>query len=157
MRKRLALLAVAASLAIVPAAVAQQHGTSEDPAPEPTTETTEPMLEIENARLGTGVEERELVGETSSFGIGEKAWLWLQVVGGPGGPIEVTWHSGQESYTTELDVGASRWRTWAYKTLWRAGEWTVTVSDPKGRELHTQSFVVKEQPAPEEPEASPGS
>jgi hypothetical protein len=155
MRNTLRVLAAGLLLATAPAVRAQHTPNTEDPAPEPPAETAERMLTVEMAKLGTGVEERELVGESSTFGVGEKAWLWLHLLGGPADPITVTWTSGEDTYSTELDIGASRWRTWAYKTLWRAGEWSVTVVDANGSELHTQTFVVEMPTTPAEPEPEP--
>ena len=73
----------------------------------------------------------------------------MRLVGGPAEPILVTWSIGDFTYEVELGIGGSPWRTWARKTLFRAGEWTVRVTDADGRELLKQALAVAETPRPE--------
>lgn len=101
-------------------------------------------LEVSEARLGKGVENRVLVDEGTLFSVNERAYLWMRVVGGPVDSIAVTWKIDDYSWTTNLHIGASTWRTWAYKTLWKAGEWTVTVATEDGMVLKELTFTVQE-------------
>jgi hypothetical protein len=100
-------------------------------------------LEITDARLGRGVEDREITGEDSTFTAGEQVYVWMRVVGGPSDPITVTWKVGEHSSSYQLQVGGSPWRTWACKTVASAGEWEVTVADPDGGVLRRLSFHVR--------------
>ena len=62
-------------------------------------------------------------------------------------------HEGEAMDEVSFDVGGPRWRVWSRKTLrpeW-AGEWTVTVVDDAGNELHSDRLTVGDAPAPEEP------
>ena len=99
-------------------------------------------LTVVDAKLGKGVQNREIVGETASFAVNEKAYLLLRVTGGPG-ELEVTWSHGDHSETIPLNVGGNPWRTWANKTLWTAGDWKVTVTDGDGQMLEEISFQVR--------------
>ncbi len=104
-------------------------------------------LKVAEAKLGKDVQNKKLVDTTTTFALNEKAYLWLKILGGPADSITVTWKSGTESYPTKLNVGGSFWRTWSYKTLSVAGEWTVTVEDAQGNVLKELKFDVKgEQP-----------
>lgn len=99
-------------------------------------------LEISEAKLGKGVQDRQIVDETTTFAVNEKAYLWLRVTGGPG-DIKVTWSIGEHSDSIPLSIGGSPWRTWANKTLWQAGEWKATVTDSNGQMLKEISFQVQ--------------
>jgi hypothetical protein len=110
-------------------------------------QTAEPQkagLKIEEMTLGTGVENRAIVGETSDFAVGQKAYVWMKIVDGAGDSVSVTWEYGEKSYTTVLAIGGSPWRTWAYKTLYGAGDWKVKVADSAGGLLKEMEFKVKE-------------
>lgn len=103
---------------------------------------SEPGLEL-TAKLGTGVEDRELVEEAASFQVGEKAYLWMRFVGGPSDSVIVTWSHGEESYNVTLEVGGPAWRTWSHKTLSAEGDWSVEVFDAQGVSLFHTVFTVR--------------
>jgi len=100
-------------------------------------------LEITMAKLGKDVVDREIVEETSTFAINDRAYLWLRVTGGPSEPITVIWKFGEKTFSTELSIKASTWRTWANKRLSDPGEWMVTVTDANGNVLKELSFTVQ--------------
>jgi hypothetical protein len=101
-------------------------------------------LKVVEAKLGKGVQDREITEEASSFAVNEKAYLWLRVSGGPADPIQVTWKAGEHTDTVPLKVGGGpTWRTWSSKTLWMAGDWTVTVTDAGGQVLQEVAFTVQ--------------
>lgn len=101
-------------------------------------------LKVEEAVLGTGVEDRMIVGEAKEFTLNEKVYLWIKVAGGPAEDLTVTWKAGGKSYDTKLKIGGSPWRTWAYKTVAVTGAWSVTVSDASGNLLKELTFTVSE-------------
>jgi hypothetical protein len=107
-------------------------------------------LEVADAKLGKDVQDRKIVDETTTFEVNEKAYLWMRVVGGPSDSITVTWKTGDMSYESKLNIGGSSWRTWANKTLYNAGPWTVTVTDASGTVLKEMSFTVSEPMMKEE-------
>lgn len=101
-------------------------------------------IQIE-AKLGKDVIDRELTEEAATFTLGERAYLWMRVTDGAGRSITVVWTHGDHRYETTLDIGGSPWRTWAYKTLGHAGEWSVSVHDAEGKEHAQMTFQVVEQ------------
>ncbi len=109
-------------------------------------EETTATLAVAEARLGTDVQNKDLVGEDSSFVQDSKVYIWMKVTGGPADSIEVTWKHEDHTYATKLRIGGSPWRTWAYKTVAFAGEWTVTVTDATGNVLKEMAFSVKAAP-----------
>jgi hypothetical protein len=100
-------------------------------------------LKVTEAKLGKGVQDREITEEASAFALNEKAYLWLRVTGGPSDPIQVTWKTGDHTDTVPLKIGSASWRTWSSKTLWMAGDWTVTVTDAGGQVLQEVNFTVQ--------------
>ncbi len=102
-------------------------------------------LEIADAKLGKAVQDREIVPDTTAFMVGDRVYLWLRVVGGPSDSLTVTWKAGDDSHTAKLNIGGSPWRTWAYKTAYKAGNWSVSVSDAAGTTLKEMSFTVEEK------------
>ncbi len=95
------------------------------------------------ARLGKSIAERKISDETTSFAVGDKAYLWVKVDGATGETLTVTWKVNEQSYPVTLSVGGSPWRTWASKTVHVAGDWTVTVTDASGATLHESKLTVK--------------
>src|SRR5688500_9469155 len=73
-------------------------------------------LQVAEAKLGKGVQDRQITEEATTFGVNEKAYLWMRVTGGAG-QVKVVWRSGDIADTVTLNVGGSGWRTWSSKTL----------------------------------------
>ncbi len=101
-------------------------------------------IQVTEARLGTSVENRMIVGEDSSFALNSKVFFWMRITGASGAQISVTWKNGDLSHTAELTIGGSPWRTWATKTVSMAGDWTVSVSDASGNVLKQMMFRVNQ-------------
>ena len=100
-------------------------------------------LVVEEAKLGKGVENRMIVDETTTFAVGDKVYLALKVMGGPSDPIKINWTIGEYTDSISLAIGGPSWRTWAYKTAFKAGAWSVTVTDSTGATLKDLAFTVK--------------
>jgi hypothetical protein len=100
-------------------------------------------IQIDEAKLGKDVKDRQIVDETADFALNDKVYLWLKVTSGSGESLKVTWKTGDHAFESELTVGGSPWRTWCYKTAAIAGDWTVTVADAKGTVLKEMNFKVK--------------
>ncbi len=99
-------------------------------------------VSVAESKLGKNVVEREVVDETSSFSVNDRVYLWMKLTGGPADSVTVTWSVDEYSWSTNLNVGASSWRTWAYKTAWKAGTWNVSVTDANGKVLLDKDFTV---------------
>ncbi len=99
--------------------------------------------EVAQLKLGTSVQDREIAGEDSTFSLNSKVYAWMRVTGAANDSIVVTWKHAKESYSTTIHIGSNSWRTWAYKTMSAAGDWTVTVSTQSGDVLKEASFTVK--------------
>ena len=100
-------------------------------------------IQIVDVKLGKDVKDRVLVDEDSTFALNMKVFLWLKVTGKTSEKLTITWKQGEKSYTTTLNIGGSPWRTWANKTLAKAGDWTVTITDASGNVLKEMSFKVQ--------------
>src|SRR3954467_7102345 len=96
-------------------------------------------LQVSDAKLGKGVENKEIKDEATEFAVGEKAFLWLKLAGGTG-DFKVNWKVGDATDTVSLTAGGTPWRTWSNKTLHKAGAWTVTVTDAAGATLKEMTF-----------------
>jgi hypothetical protein len=104
-------------------------------------------VSIETAVVARSVEEREPVGEATSFpaDVGELACL-TRVAGASGETsIQHVWfHGSEELARVRLAVRGSSWRTWSTKQIlpsW-TGAWKVEIQDADGNVLHTVSFTV---------------
>jgi len=101
-------------------------------------------LQVSEAKLGKDVADKLLSGEDSTFAVNSKVYLWLKIAGGSmGDSITVIWKHEDFNYSTTLGIGGSPWRTWAWKTISVAGEWTVTVKDSEGTVLGELTFKVE--------------
>ena len=98
---------------------------------------------VTDAKLGKNVVDRQVTDETTTFALGEKAYLWLRVEGGAGETLKVVWKVDGQEYPVDLSIGGSPWRTWATKTLHLPGEWTVTVTDAAGNTLNEATLQVQ--------------
>lgn len=98
---------------------------------------------VTDAKLGRNVVDREITDETTTFAVGEKAYLWLRVEGGTGEALTVVWKINDLEFPVDLSIGGSPWRTWATKTLHLPGDWSVTVSDAAGNTLNEASLKVE--------------
>jgi hypothetical protein len=100
-------------------------------------------LQVADAKLGKGVQDRAITEEASTFAVNDKVYLVLKLTGGPSDPIKIAWKVGDSSDNVALKVGGNPWRTWSSKTAWKAGDWTVTISDASGQVLKELTFKVQ--------------
>ncbi len=92
------------------------------------------------AKLGKDVKDRQLENETAEFALNDKVYLWVKVTGAAGESLVVTWKNGDHTYTSNMAVGGSPWRTWCYKVAALPGSWTVSIADSKGAVLKELTF-----------------
>jgi Protein of unknown function (DUF2914) len=98
--------------------------------------------------LGTGVENRTLIEESTQFGAYVGRVYCLITVSGADQPTEVEtvwYYKDKEKARTELPIKYKKHRTWSYKTIHpqQVGDWRVDVVDSSGNVLKSLSFVVR--------------
>jgi Protein of unknown function (DUF2914) len=99
-------------------------------------------LQVAEAKLGKGVQDRQITEEATTFAVNDKVYLWLKVTGGPA-ELKVNWKIDDQTDAVSLKIGGSPWRTWSTKTAFKAGDWTVTVTDAGGQVLKEMKFTVQ--------------
>lgn len=115
------------------------------PEPEPVRASPESVptgLHARDHGVGSGVENRRLVGRGDRFVEGSVVTYWTHVVGGtPGQRVKHVWlRDGGHVQTIELELGSASWRTHSNKTLWGRGAWAVELRDADGRVLARSEF-----------------
>ena len=122
-------------------------------APADATPMTAPAQNLTaEASVGTGIENRELVGAADSFSadVGQVVG-WSRILGA-NQPTEVrhVWSlNGEEVSSVPLNVQSASFRTYSRKTLYgRTGSWTFEVKDTEGKVLASKSFEVTPGSAP---------
>lgn len=98
--------------------------------------------------VGTGMENRELIGEAETFPVEtEKVYCCLAVKDiSVDTTVTFVWLlDGKElnRTTVSLKQGA-RWRTWAQKAIYnKKGDWRVDLQDSTGNVVHSVSFKIE--------------
>jgi len=100
-------------------------------------------LQVVDAKLGKGVQDHAITEEASTFAVNDKVYLLLKLSGGPADALKVNWKVGDKVDPYTLKVGGNPWRTFASKTAYKAGDWTVTVTDASGQVLKEMKFTVQ--------------
>ena len=100
-------------------------------------------------KVGTGVENKALVGAAEEFKVAAdtKIWAWAKASGVPAdAKLTLTFNKGdKEAYRKEFQAAGSPWRVNAYKTF-RAGDggdWTAKLLGPDGAEFAAAKFKVE--------------
>jgi transcriptional regulator with XRE-family HTH domain len=121
----------------------------EPPAPEPAVVVPEPqptagVITIPDFGVGSGIANRQLVGQSDTFREGATVWFWTRVVGAsPGDIIRHVWRrEGVEAGVIELKIGGAHWRTQSRRILRQgsSGRWSVEARDAQGRLLARSEF-----------------
>lgn len=153
---------VIASLLAIPALALAQAAQPAPPAgeaakpaaAEPTGEAAKPAAEpkaagaaVADAKLGTGVVDREPEGVAESFksDVG-KVYCWTRVTGAEGSEITHVWYKGEEKMgEVKLSVKYPSMRTWSAKTIPAdgKGDWRVDVVAADGTVLKSLQFKVE--------------
>jgi len=100
-------------------------------------------IQLVDAKLGKDVKDKMIADEDTIFALNSKVFLWLKLSGGANEEITVTWKHATVTHETKLTVGGSPWRTWAVKTAYKTGDWSVTVTDKEGKVLKEMNFKVQ--------------
>jgi hypothetical protein len=114
---------------------------------EPTQAMNEPTIGVPVMALCTEVQDREPVGEASSFAEDVGTVCCFTKITGVEGESAVThvWYHGDEEMSrVELPVRAASWRTWSCKTIapGASGTWRVEVLAADGSVLKSAEFTV---------------
>ena len=109
------------------------------PADKPAEKSTAASAEL---KVGTGVENHEIVGEANTFPAGTTVWAWSRITNGDGNVKHVWKLDGKEVWTATLPVGSKRWSTMSRRTIDTKGSWEVAVTTDAGDSLGTVSFTV---------------
>lgn len=94
-------------------------------------------------KVGTGVENHEIVGEAASFPAGTTVWVWSRVVNGEGKIKHVWKRDGKDIWSATLALGSRRWSTQSRRAITTPGSWTVDVQTEAGASLGTASFTIQ--------------
>jgi hypothetical protein len=128
-------LSLALSLSATTAFAEEKAPTEAKPAPV----AGEASAEI---KAGTGVENREIVGEATSFPAGTTVWVWSLVKNAEGSVKHVWKRDGKDVWTATMRVGSKKWSTSSRRTIPKAGSWEVEVQTLDGASLGTVAFTV---------------
>lgn len=134
------------TLVLFAAPVAAQEAGESNPEAEATPAAAN--IEVEEAAVGTGVEDRILQGASFSFKSDVGKVYFHTTLKGNFGETEVqhVWkHEGEEVAKVTLKVKGPTWRTWSSKTIPEAatGNWTVAVVDGAGNSLKEVAFTIE--------------
>jgi len=133
------VLAPTLALAQAPAAPAAA------PAPAAARATASAIV-VADAKIGTGVESLQIVGDAASFPstVG-KVFCWTKVTGGADQSITHAWYrDGQKMSEVALPLRFNSVRTYSYKTITpdMKGAWKVEILGPDGASLKTVEFQI---------------
>jgi hypothetical protein len=147
--KKFVLFATVTTLLIAAPVLAQDPAVSAS-SPAATAEaTTQDKIRVE-IKIGTDVQNREIVGESDNFTIDTpKLAAWTRIIGSSQ-PTQV-WHvwkvNGEEISKVALNVTSSYFRTFSRKDVNRqAGNWTLEVRDAGGNVIGSKDFTVGAAP-----------
>lgn len=100
---------------------------------------------VSHSGVGTGMEDRRLVGRADRFGEGTAVFFWTRVLGGePGQVLRHFWiHEGREVEWAELAIGGSHWRTQSRFVLpeGSTGRWAAEARTTDGQVLAREEFL----------------
>jgi len=106
----------------------------------------EPAVKIEKLAVGTNVDKRELVGESTTFSSDtSRVYVWTRVVEVSTTPTTVDfvfYFNDKKVDDVKLDIKGTPFRTWAIKTV-MPGNWKVELRDAEGNVVSTSEFKVE--------------
>jgi transcriptional regulator with XRE-family HTH domain len=120
---------------------------AEEPSEAPATTVDPPTdgFHVSHSGVGTGVEDRRLVGRADRFVEGTAVFFWTRVLGGePGQVVRHFWiHEGREVEWAELAIGGSHWRTQSRLVLpeGSTGRWAAEARTTDGQVLARADFL----------------
>jgi hypothetical protein len=105
-------------------------------------------ITIVEAKLGTGVQDRQVQGEAEEFkaGVG-KVYCLTRIKGAEGKELSHVWYQGDKKVSeVKLAIKSALMRTWSYKSIGEdgKGDWRVDVVGPDGAVLKSLPFKITE-------------
>lgn len=101
---------------------------------------------VEDAGIGTSVEDRMLVGQAEEFPVSVgKVYCFTRITGAGGTQVKHVWSlNGNEVAEIPFSIGSDSWRTWSSKRIapGMEGSWTVKVLAEDGSVLKEMAFTV---------------
>ncbi|MFC1522637.1 DUF2914 domain-containing protein [Elusimicrobiota bacterium] len=107
----------------------------------------EGQLKVEKIVVGTGIEDKKLVGESAGFDISvERVWCWTNITAQKlPAMIKHIWYLEDEKMAeVPLNIKYPSHRTWSSKAV-SPGKWAVKVVDKSGEVFASREFVVGER------------
>lgn len=108
-----------------------------------------PAVKVEKIAAATAVENREPVGEAVVFPAEtSRVYVWTRITA-QDTPLKIKhvyYFEGKKVSEVELNVGASPYRVWSYKTV-KPGKWKVEITDEAGTVLSELEFSVTSEAA----------
>ena len=101
---------------------------------------------MEDLKVGTGVENLEIIGEAGSFPTTtERVYCRILVKDGAGQSVIVKWYLDDKlNGEVSLGIKYDRMRTYAFRTIAeRAGQWRVEIVDQTGTVLRAATFKIE--------------
>ncbi len=115
------------------------------PTPAVTTPTT--SFEIIEAKVTSGIADKEAVDNKLTFTTGEKAYLWMKVKpAGDGATLRIRYSKDGTEVWTMDPVAARLGRLWYYKTLRAPGQWKAEIIDASDTVKKELTFTVTGEP-----------
>lgn len=108
------------------------------------------QIRIDQIEIGTGIENRTLIGVDSTFSNDiNTLYCFTRVDGAEGSPTlkHIWYHEGEEKANVDLTIRTNSFRTWSSKKIWHTwkGNWRVDVVDENGEILATKKFSIEEK------------
>ena len=104
-------------------------------------------VEVVEIKLAEKVENRQPVGEKTTFDTGDKVYAWINLkVKELETEIKMRWSLGDQVMFTSDPIKVKKspkWRTWLYKTVKKAGDWKIDILDIDGKPIYAEKFTVK--------------
>ena len=110
-------------------------------------------FEVVDAKICSGIKDKEAIDDKAKFSTGEKAWVWLKLRPKGDTELRMRWYIDDREIWTTDPVAVQLGRTWYNKLLNRPGSWKVEILDPNDEILHSATLTVEGEALKTEEEA----
>lgn len=106
------------------------------------------QINVEQIEIGTGIENRTLIGADSTFSSDVNTlYCFTKINGAEKSPVlkHIWYYENEEKASIDLTIRTNSFRTWSSKKIWKSwiGEWRVEVIDENGEILASKKFVIE--------------
>ena len=105
------------------------------------------QFELLEAKLTSGIENKQAKDEATSFNAGERAWLWMKTKAAGEANLRLRWSWAPNRNWTMNPKKVRNGRMWFYKTLHKTGDWKVEVLADNDQVVKEFAFTVTEAAA----------